>query len=278
MENELDTSEFDFNKKLQTPIISEESKLTPNALKNIKFAAFLMLGGLAIGGGLNITNGWMDGYKVTQESNARIKEIITKNEQIVKLKREEINLVVTKAQKEAETKAAQIKAVENSKIKLDIDKKEYGIWLANKDDMIHNYENQLLIYDQAYQITMRGVKEGVLGLDKLATVREFYQAYKKDINEYIVYINDTTVSFDHYHSLNEENRKFIKNEMLKYQSGDLNRNSDLETLLLNNFSKNDNDKKDTADLRNKMRNDMIDALADLMNNNHENTKTKKLKM
>lgn len=278
MENELDTSEFDFNKKLQTPIISEEPKLTPNALKNIKFAAFLMLGGLAIGGGLNITNGWMDGYKVTQESNARIKEIITKNEQIVKLKREEINLVLSKAQKENEAKLSQLKKVEDNKIKLEIEQNNYNIWIKNKDDMIHNYENQLTIYDKVYQSVLIGVKEGVLTLDDLANVRELYQGYKKTIYQYIGYINETTISFDYYKTLNEENKNFIKEETLKYQTGSLSRNADLEAMLMKIFNPNDNDKKDKAILRNKMRNNMIDDLADIMNNNTENTKTKKLKM
>lgn len=136
------------------------------------------------------------------------------------------------------------------------------------------------IYDKAYQDNVQAVKTGLISLDDLSGIREYYQAYKKDIHAWIKFINESTSSFEVFTNLDDDSKKSLDEELSKYQSGDLNRSSDLETMLLQQISDSSNDAEDDnkiATLRKNARNKVIDDLADVIKNDNSTTKTKKLK-
>lgn len=249
MEKEIEKRDFNFNEKLHNLVEVKEPFFTSNKLKNLKFTAFLIIGGLSIGVGLGLTTGVVQGYKITQESDARMNEIKFKSE----------------------FKESELKKIESAKIELQSEHAIYDLWVNNKENLISNYESQLLIYDEPYKNIMTAVTKGLLNLKDVDEVRSHYQGYKININEYIEFVNKFTVSFDSYHNLNDIDKKFINEELNNYKSGSLHRSSELEEMLLKKLP--DSDDYERKNIRNKMIND----LAYIMNNNNTTTKIKKLK-
>lgn len=250
MEKEVSKAIFDFSKhekKIEHQI--EKKPLFNEArLKNIKTASFIFLGcisiGVGLGAGIGLTNGFVEGYKISQEIEAQ--DVIKKNDHLKKI------------------------AIEN-------DKEIYRILFKNRDDIIRNYEEQVIIYDKSYQKVVKAVKDGVIGLQDLIKIRELYISYKSNIHERINYVSDKGRSFEIFNNLDLEGKEYLKHELLNYQNGSLHRNSDLENLLLSTFSKNSSDNENEAIIRENIKNKMIDDMADILNNENITTKTKKIK-
>ena len=83
-----------------------------------------------------------------------------------------------------------------------------------------------------------------------------------------------------FNNLTEENKVALREELSKYQSGDLNRSADLESAFVQKIGDSSNDDEDNlkfTTLRTTARNKMIDNLADMVKNDNVTTKTKKLK-
>jgi hypothetical protein len=277
MEKELEKDTFDFTKKLEKSI-DDRYERNNTILKKVRFVAFLALGGLSVGAGFGMTNGAVEVYKISQESKIRLAEIQAKNHELLKAKKIEVDAQAYAKQVEADAKEAQIKKAQDKQLALENDKRDYDVWLKNKDSVLANYESQVNIYDKTYQNVMQGVRTGVLGLDNLGNVRQLYQDYKRSIFKSIQFIEQSTSSFENFRNLNEENRKLLNEEIIDYQNGSLHRNSDLENMFIAVMDPNSNDNEKIAKLRKDLRNQIIDDLADVMNNNNETTKVKKLKM
>lgn len=276
MEKEV---EFDFSKRkdLESNI---EPKITEKTKKRMKMAAFLLIGSMSLGVGYNLTTGLMKGYLIEKEANAKVLVEKTKTEEILKQKQNEYNLDLQK-KKDAQN------AIEDEKQRrineqeiLNVDKNNFNLLLKNKDSLIKNYELQLTIYDKAYQGAVKGVNYGLISLDDLTNIRDLYQDYKKNIHEWINYVNDATSSFSHYQNFSDEMKNELKNELVSYQNGDLKRSTQLESELINTISNDTNDNEEDTALINKRkmaRNQMIDDLAKVMSNDNIATTTKKLK-
>jgi hypothetical protein len=275
MSIENEKVEFDFIKEIKRTIVIKPA-MSPELIKNLKFSAFLLIGGLALGSGIGLTNGYMQGYKVDRESHAHIAELQAKNDELRKSKKFEIDSVISAKQAQFAADEKRKQEAELSSLNIEKEKAAYKTLLNNKEDLITNYENQLVIYDKAYSDAVKGVKQGSISLDDLDNIRGYYQEYKKNIHEYITFINDTSSSFASFHNLNEENKKILNEELVLYQSGGLHRNSDLSNLLISKFT-DDKDaevtNKNLANQRNTARNEIIDDL----NNTNTTTKLKKLK-
>lgn len=274
------TGEFDFRRKEEQQIeVEKNPKISILIKKRLKFAAFLIVGGIAIGVSLGITNNLMKGYLINKQAESNAFEIQTKNEELRKNKEHEINLKENARLNELKNKQLKINEAEQEKLSIEQDKEEYNVLLKNKDDMIKNYQSQLGIYDKAYKEAVQGVKDGLLSLEQLTEIRDNYQQYKKNINGFVKFINDTTVSFNIFHNLDEDSRKSIDEELEDYQSGSINRNMELENALLKIGDDSNDDEEDTKleTLRTNAKNNMIDDISDIIKNDNVTTVTKKLK-
>lgn len=274
------TGEFDFRRKEEQQIeVEKNPKISILIKKRLKFAAFLIVGGIAIGVSLGITNNLMKGYLINKQAESNAFEIQTKNEELRKNKEHEINLKENARLNELKDKQLKINEAEQEKLSIEQDKEEYNVLLKNKDDMIKNYQSQLGIYDKAYKEAVQGVKDGLLSLEQLTEIRDNYQQYKKNINGFVKFINDTTVSFNIFHNLDEDSRKSIDEELEDYQSGSINRNMELENALLKIGDDSNDDEEDTKleTLRTNAKNNMIDDISDIIKNDNVTTVTKKLK-
>lgn len=267
MEQKIEV-DFDFNKKTEQeievkPLVSETNR------KRLKFLSFLIISGLSVGIGIGVTNNLMKGYAIDKKSKAHMEEIELTNVQIRQNKQNEVLM-----------KENEQKRIKEEKLALLIDKDEYNVWVKNREDVIKNYESQLNLYNKAYQNSVQAVKDGLISLDDLNEIRTLYQDHKKNITEWINYINSSTISFEAFHILGEENKVEIKGELVSYQAGSLRRSPDLESALINTVSNAENDDEDNIKLqklRTASRNKMIDDLADIMENNNQTTTHKKLK-
>lgn len=274
------TGEFDFRRKEEQQIeVEKNPKISILIKKRLKFAAFLIVGGIAIGVSLGITNNLMKGYLINKQAESNAFEIQTKNEELRKNKEHEINLKENTRLNELKDKQLKINEAEQEKLSIEQDKEEYNVLLKNKDDMIKNYQSQLGIYDKAYKEAVQGVKDGLLSLEQLTEIRDNYQQYKKNINGFVKFINDTTVSFNIFHNLDEDSRKSINEELEDYQSGSINRDMELENALLKIGDDSNDDEEDTKleTLRTNAKNNMIDDISDIIKNDNVTTVTKKLK-
>jgi len=276
MEKEV---EFDFSKRkdLESNI---DPKITEKTKKRIKMAAFLLIGSMSLGVGYNLTTGLMKGYLIEKEANAKVLVEKTRTEEILKQKQNEYNLELQK-KKDAQNAIEEEKQRHiNEQEILNVDKNNFNLLLKNRDSLIKNYELQLNIYDKAYQGAVKGVNYGLISLDDLTNIRDLYQDYKKNIHEWINYVNDATSSFSHYQNFSDEMKNELKNELVSYQNGDLKRSTQLESELINTISNDSNDDEEDTALINKRkmaRNQMIDDLAKVMSNDNVATTTKKLK-
>lgn len=276
MEKEV---EFDFSKRkdLESNI---DPKITEKTKKRIKMAAFLLIGSMSLGVGYNLTTGLMKGYLIEKEANAKVLVEKTRTEEILKQKQNEYNLELQK-KKDAQNAIEEEKQRHiNEQEILNVDKNNFNLLLKNRDSLIKNYELQLNIYDKAYQGAVKGVNYGLISLDDLTNIRDLYQDYKKNIHEWINYVNDATSSFSHYQNFSDEMKNELKNELVSYQNGDLKRSTQLESELINTISNDTNDNEEDTALINKRkmaRNQMIDDLAKVMSNDNIATTTKKLK-
>lgn len=268
MEHKVEV-DFNFNKKTEQkielkPLIAESNK------KRLKFISFLIIGGLSVGIGLGVTNNLMKGYTIEKNAKANMEEIKfkidLKNDQIRKNKENEVLI-----------KANEEKKFQEEKLSLLNDKEQYNILLKNKEDMIKNYELQLNIYNKAYQNSVQAVKDGLISLSDLREIRALHQDYKKNITEWMNYVNNSTVSFEIFHMLSEENKLELKQELLSYQSGSLKRSPDLENNLIDKLGNDEKNNIELQRLRNSSRNKMIDDLANIMKSNNPSTIHKKLK-
>ena len=160
-----------------------------------------------------------------------------------------------------------------------ISEEDYNM-IKDSQGWIKSLDEYLTIYDKAYQGAVKGVNYGLISLDDLTNIRDLYQDYKKNIHEWINYVNDATSSFSHYQNFSDEMKNELKNELVSYQNGDLKRSSELESELINTISNDSNDDEEDTALINKRkmaRNQMIDDLAKVMSNDNVATTTKKLK-
>lgn len=277
MEQQSEKSVFDFTRKIES-VIEDTTIKTNTFAKSLKFASFLAIGGLSIGIGLGLTNGFMESHKIEKISEAKIAEMQAKAEQSHKEKKLAVDREIYAKEQALSLKAKQQETEAAEKIKIEKDRYAYDRFMQNKEDIISNYEGQLNIYDKAYQNIVKGVSVGVLGLDALVNVRGHYQEYRKDINNWINFVERTTTSFEKFRSLDEEDREFLRRAITDYQNGNLNRRTELEDLMMSVLGSTENDKKEKIKaLRNELRNQMIDDLAAIMNNNTSLTTTKKLK-
>lgn len=277
MEQQSEKSMFDFTKKIED-IIDDSSPRSNKLLRNAKFASFLAITGLSIGLGLGLANGFVEVYKIKKTGEVKIAEMHAKSEQLLKSKKVEIDAQIYARESEQKFKAAQAQKIQDEKIALENDKYAYDLLINNKDNIISNYESQLKIYDNAYQRIVEGVDVGVLGLDDLAEVRGYYQQYRNDINNWINFIERTTTSFEKFRSLKKEDREFLTTARINYQNGNLNRNTDLEDIMIEKISNTDNDSNEKIkDLRKELRDQIIDDLAAILKNDTPLTTAKKLK-
>lgn len=276
MEREV---EFDFSKRKEIED-GQKPKFTEKTKKNVKFIAFLLIGSIGFGSGYHLTTGFVQGYLSDKivENNISIEK--SKSDNILQQKKNEYNLELQK-KKDAQNAIDEEKQRRiNEQDQLLTDKSNYNLLVKNKDDLIRNYESQLTIYDKAYQDAVKNVKDGLISLDDLTSIRDLYQEYKKSIHESINNIHNNTISFSHYQNLDDDSKKELNDELIKYQNGDLNRFSDLENQLINTVGDNSNDDEDNVGLskrRNTAKNQMIDDLAKVMSNDNVTTTTKKLK-
>lgn len=275
MEKEFENKNFDFNKK--EIFITNQNKLNSEKIKRkIIFIAFFTLGSLTVGAGIAATNALTDSYLIEKRKNAEIDLIKIKNEESRKNELFQLELNKQTLKNEIDINEYQEKKIKNEQVNIEKEKNTYDIWIKNKSDIIANYQAQLNIYDKAYQHSVQAVKTGLIGLDDLKEIRVSYQEYRNNINNIITFISNSTISFDVYFNLEQDNKKTLDNELIKYQSGGLNRNITLESILMQKVSnKGDNDK--LATLRNSTRNKMIDELADIISNDNVTTKSKILK-
>lgn len=274
MENEIDKLNFNFNEKIK---FETKPKVSKSMMKKIQITAFLMIGGLSVGIGLGITNGIVEGYKVSKESDAQINIIKTKNNEILRMKKAEVELLTKAKEAEIELHQNQKNKEAEENLRIDQNKKAYQVWTANKEDIIANYENQLNIYDNAYQDMIYAVDNGLIGLEDLSVVRGHYQNYKREIHKIIRFINRATNSFDQFVVLNEENREYLNSQLIAYQNGDLNRSSELEQEFFRRMGEETQDTAAGAKNRQNLKSKIIDDLTVVMNNNTSTTKIKKLK-
>lgn len=175
MEREV---EFDFSKRKDLES-NTEPKITANAKKKIKVAAFLLIGSMSLGVGYNLTTGLMKGYLIEKEANAKVLIEKTKTEEMLKQKQIEYNLELQKKQDAQNAIESEKQNRINEQEALNIDKNNFNLLLKNRDNLIKNYELQLTIYDKAYQGAVKNVNYGLISLDDLTNIRNLYQGYKK---------------------------------------------------------------------------------------------------
>lgn len=277
MEREI-VEEFDFRKK-EIQEIEKKPKITVSLLKKMKFISFLIIGGLSIGAGLGVSNTLMQGYIVNKHVQGNVAEIVAKNEEFRKNAYYEFQLKKTAAENIITIKENSIQEAKQQGLLMQEDKYQYNILSQNSRDMIKNYESQIGLYDKAYQSAVKNVKTGLISLDDLNEIRELYQSYKKEINESINFFSKATVNFDTYHNVSEEDKKALTEELISYQSGGLNKSVDLESALVQKISDNSDDEEDDQLTKNRViaKNNMIQAISDIMRNDTAVTVSKKLK-
>jgi hypothetical protein len=273
MQTEKENFSFDFTKKIEKVI---EEQTSGTLAKKIKFASFLVLGGISIGIGLGVTNGLMDAHIVTRTSEAKIAEMKATNEQLLKAKNLEVDASAYAKKVERESKENIDKKSQEQQLSIDRDRQTYDLWIKNKEDIIANYEAQLDMYDPVYKNMLKAVDMGIGGLEQLSEVRGYYQKHKKETADIINYIQRNITTFENFRSLDEENRKFLNEKLVEYQVGSLNRSGELEDNLMKHINRERDDVKKEA-IRNEIRNDMITNLAQVMSHENVVTKTKKLK-
>jgi len=266
---------FNFTKKLEKEI--DNKFFNANLKKKAQFVAFITLGCVTIGFSMGIAQSLGSGYLVNAKKNANIEELQAKSEEVRKNKQFEIDSKRLEIQKDEQDKENKKKQNEVEKLNIQQEKATFNLLLKNKVDMISNYESQLNIYDIPYKESVAAVKNGLLGLDELNEIRALYQSYRDDIHKYIRFVNEATSSFEFYHNLTDENKNYLNEELIKYQSGGLNRNNDLENALLAKISGEHNDSAEREKARRIARDKMIDDLADVMKNDNSTTTVKKLK-
>lgn len=279
MEQEFDKKPFNFNKAIEKPVQVIEPMFDAQMKKRLKITSFLLIAGIGIGIGLGLTSTLLGNYRASHESNLRIEEMQAKNNEATRIAKLNIdsNLAIKKAA--AEEKALALKKTEEEKLFLESEKYQYSIWEKNRDDIIKNYDEQLNIYDKAYENVFANVKAGLLSIPQLEKVREQYQAYKNSINVYTNFVLSSTKSFETFTSLSNDDRSILHNEILNYQNGSLHRSTELENALKDAMINSSQDRKDETilKLRKKANNQVIDDLAEIMSNQNNTTKTKKLK-
>ena len=136
MEREV---EFDFSKRKDLES-NTEPKITANAKKKIKVAAFLLIGSMSLGVGYNLTTGLMKGYLIEKEANAKVLIEKTKTEEMLKQKQIEYNLELQKKQDAQNAIESEKQNRINEQEALNIDKNNFNLLLKNRDNLIKNYD------------------------------------------------------------------------------------------------------------------------------------------
>lgn len=160
----------------------------------------------------------------------------------------------------------------------------YELAKDNKEAIIANLEQQVGIYDDIIKDVLEANKKipnsAQTILNQTTNIRTLSQNYKESILKLINNFNNLVSSEDKFKQASVQERIQFVDLVKNYQIGSLNRNNDLENMLMS-YTTLDNDEKDTnikaLPIRAELKEKIVEKMSNLLGNN-EITKYKKVKL
>lgn len=160
----------------------------------------------------------------------------------------------------------------------------YQVAKDNKEAIVSNLEQQVGIYDDMIKDVLDANKKipnsAQTILNQTTNIRSLSQNYKESIVKLINNFNNLVESEDNFKKASNEDRSQLVSLVKNYQIGSLNRSNELENMLMN-YTTLDNDEKDidtkAMQIRAELKEKIIEKMSNLLGNN-EITKYKKIKL
>lgn len=160
----------------------------------------------------------------------------------------------------------------------------YVIAKENKDLIVANLEQQLSMYDDiikdVFETNQQVPNSAQTILAQNTQIRQLSQDYKETIAKTINNFNMLITSEDSLKRANEDDKKLFFETVKNYQIGSLNRNNDLEKLLMS-YTTVENDEKEVTQkaqpIRQELKSKIVPKMSNLLASN-EITQYKKIKI
>ncbi len=162
-------------------------------------------------------------------------------------------------------------------------KEDLLIVKENKESILENLESQITMYDDIIKDILEANRQvpndAQTILNQTDQIRGWSQTYKENLANIINNVNKLTKSEEEFLKSSSEEKKMLSKTLQHYKIGSLNRNNDLEKILMSATSPVDYDENKAIDkatpIREELKKKVVEKMANLLGSN-EITKPKKL--